>query len=94
MHNQGWGCILTNNNNGLKNGTSKQIVSEVSNKYDLDDTFSFEYHACMTRIYCGEEESLCSNTESPLKYVEHKFVAIILALSDICSPLTVGEKFL
>ena len=81
----------SNHNKKMKHGTYKKIVSKTIVKYELDELFSFDYHACMARIYRGKEGSLCSNTQSPLKDVEDKFVAIILALSDIGSPLTVGE---
>ena len=60
-------------------------------KYDLDSSFSFKYTSCMAQIYRNKEDSLCTQMESPLKHVEEKFVAIILALSDIGLPLTVGE---
>ena len=80
-----------NNEKQVQNGTYKEIVKKTMMKYHLDSSFSFNYHACMARIYRKKEDSLCTRMESPLKHVEEKFVAIILALSDIGSPLTVGE---
>ena len=80
-----------NNRNRLSHGTFESIFSCIKTKYNLDESFHFPYHTCMMRIYHGKPNSLCQHLESPLKDVEERFVQIILALSDIGCPATVGE---
>ena len=80
-----------NMNNRLSNGTYDLVLQDVKNEFDLDDTFSFPYGACMKRIYRGKEDSECTGALSPLHDIEEKFVTIILALANIGCPVTVGE---
>ena len=66
---------------------------EIQPKYT--SSFSFKYTLCMAQIYRKKENSLCTQMESPLKHVKEKFIAIILALSDIgACPLLLVKQWL
>ena len=80
-----------NNHKRVTNGTFTSIHAKIKSKYNLDHHFQFSYHSCMMRIYRGKPNSLCKHLKSLLKDVEERFVQIILALSDIGCPVTVGE---
>ena len=57
----------------------------------LDNTFQFSYNSCKSRIRRKKSISKGKGGQSPLKDVEPKFVDIILSLSDIGCPVSVGE---
>ena len=80
-----------NNSNRLTNGTYDEVVEEVKREMNLPSSFYFSYQGCMNRIYRGKKDDDCNNYPSPLRDIEEKFVSIILALSDIGCPVTVGE---
>ena len=75
----------------LPYGTSDKIFIATKQKYKLDNSFTFTYLACMTRIHCNKLECSTYGLYSPLREVEPKFVDIILSLSNIGCPISVGQ---
>ena len=72
-------------------GTYVSIFNKVKHEMKLDDSFKFSYESCRSRI---RREKLFPNgigCKSPLIDVEPKFIEIILSMSDIGCPVSVGE---
>ena len=79
----------------IKAFTYNRIMHKVMKEFNLNHSnFNFPYDSCKSRIQRGQILSKGTGRKSPLADIEPKFVDIFLSLSDIGSPVTVGESIL